>query len=207
MVQVGKSETSKTSKALVDPHQWVEQYGDFLFNYAVMHLRDRAVAEEMVQETFLSALGSAENFKGLSSERSWLVAILKHKIIDYIRKVSRERRHFQDVDGDVDEHSAFNEVGHWKVEPDAWPGNPAQAFEQKAFFDRLHACMEKLPEQQATVFVLREFGEFSTDEICKALGVSTTNLWVLLHRARMRLRQCLEMNWFGLTQQSNNFRR
>ncbi len=181
----------------VDPARWLEEYGDFLFNYAVMHLRNDALAEELVQDTFVSALGSAANFKGLSSERSWLVAILKHKIIDYIRKVSRERRYF-DLEEDPEHQQAFNEIGHWSVEPNAWPGNPESAFEKKAFYEQLNRCIEHLPEQQQMVFVLRQYGELSTDEICKNVGVSATNLWVLLHRARMRLRKCLETNWFGV---------
>lgn len=191
------SNKERAQERLVDPARWLEEYGDFLFNYAVMHLRDDSLAEELVQDTFVSALRSAESFKGLSSERSWLVAILKHKIIDYIRKVSRERKYF-DLNEDPELSQTFNEIGHWNVEPDAWPGNPESAFEQKAFFEQLNSCVEKLPDQQQMVFVLREYGELSTEEICKSVGVSPTNLWVLLHRARMRLRQCLETNWFGL---------
>ena len=190
--------SSQDGKHKVDPVRWVNDYGDFLYNFAVMHLRDKTLAEEMVQDTFVSALGSADKFRGLATERSWLTAILKHKIIDYIRKISRERKYFQDVERGTEDKNNFNDIGHWKVEPEAWPENPAQAFEKKAFFERLNDCIEKLPEQQASVFIMREFGELSTDEICKAIDVSTTNLWVLLHRARMKLRRCLEVNWFGI---------
>lgn len=194
----GNAESSAAGdkSPLADPSKWVERYGDFLFSYAMMHLRNDAIAEELVQDTFVSALGSVQNFKGLSTERSWLVAILKHKIIDYIRRVGRERKYFEDVENDAEAAAAFNEIGHWSVEPGAWAGNPADAFEQKAFFSQLNDCISRLPEQQSKVFVLRELSELSTDELCKALNVTTTNLWVLLHRARLRLRQCLESNWF-----------
>jgi RNA polymerase sigma-70 factor, ECF subfamily len=196
-----KSPDKPEQRKTLNPSRWLDDYGEFLFHFALMHIRDKSQAEELVQETFLSALDSSEGFKGLASERTWLVAILKHKIVDLIRKAGRERRYFSDADDDTNLDGMFNRVGHWNVEPSAWP-NPAQALENKALFECLSDSIQKLPARCSTVFVMREIGDFTTEEICQATGVTANNLWVLLHRARTRLRQSLEANWYGTERRS-----
>jgi RNA polymerase sigma-70 factor (ECF subfamily) len=181
-----------------DPSEWVDRYGDFLFRYAMIRIRDRSRAEDLVQETFLAALKGRHSFSGKSAERTWLVGILKHKILDYFRSQSREvslhGEDFTDPPGD----DPFNAVGHWEGEagPTEWGGNPADLFRQKEFLEQLTNCLSGLPPAHAAVFTLREIEGAGTKEICKELNVSETNLWVILHRARMQLRKCLETRWF-----------
>jgi RNA polymerase sigma-70 factor (ECF subfamily) len=179
-----------------DPVDWVDRYGDLLFRYALVRLRDPALAEDAVQETFLSALKGRESFAGRSTERTWLVGILKHKIVDTIRKRSRE----QQVDDPetlnkmIDED--FDHNGRWRLRPASWTADAGALFEQKEFWQIFQQCLTGLPTRLAQVFSLRELNELTSKELCKVLDISPTNLWVILHRARHRLRQCIEANWF-----------
>lgn len=185
-----------------DPAAWLDEHGDSLFRYAMTRLRDRALAEDFVQETLLAALQSHDRFDGRSSERTWLVGILKHKIADHFRRTSRERP----VAGDEIESVAGDEyfaesgkwAGHWKAEfaPVEWTATPETELEHAEFWKVVDGCLSPLPERMARAFTLREIDGLSTEEICEILQVSTSNLWVLLHRARLRLRRCIEVNWF-----------
>lgn len=182
-----------------DPSEWVDRYGDYLFRYAMLRLRDRPVAEEMVQETFLAALKDRGTFSGDSSEGTWLIGVLKHKIADHYRRQAREAPL---EEGDLGEHpdvELFNGVGHWTTGPAEWGGNPADLYRQGEFLDRFRMCLSELSPNHANAFTLREIDGLGTAEICKVLGVSETNLWVILHRARALLRRCLETRWFGTT--------
>jgi len=179
-----------------DPSGWVGQYGDYLFRYAMLRLRDRSAAEDLVQETFLAALKSRGSFSGGSSEATWLVGILKHKIADHYRHQALEAPL---EDGDLREQpdpSSFNRSGHWASGPADWGGNPADLYREKKFLDQFTKCLSGLSPNHANAFTLREIEGEDTGEICKVLNVTETNLWVILHRARMLLRRCLEANWF-----------
>jgi RNA polymerase sigma-70 factor (ECF subfamily) len=167
-----------------------------LFRYALVRLRDRAAAEEVVQETFVAALKGREQFKGRASERTWLVGILKHKIIDYFRKRSREIP-VSDLapSGDPPE-DIFDNNGKWKTEPGAWGDDPANVLEKKEFWKTFKECMGGLPGRLADVFSLREFEGLGAEEIRNLMNLSATNLNVLLYRARLRLARCLDTNWF-----------
>lgn len=181
------------------PSEWVDRYGDYLFRYAMLRLRDRSAAEDMVQETFLAALKDGGTFSGDSSESTWLIGVLKHKIADHYRRQAREAPL---EDGDLGEHpdvAHFNGVGHWTTGPAEWGGNPADLYRQAEFLDRFRMCLSELSPNHANAFTLREIEGLGTAEICKILGVSETNLWVILHRARALLRRCLETRWFGTT--------
>jgi RNA polymerase sigma-70 factor (TIGR02943 family) len=180
----------------IDPESWVDRYGDYLYAFTLSRLVDRTTAEDLVQETFVSALHTMKNFKGRSSERTWLTSILKHKILDHFRKKQREKSpHDLGVPQDNVQHF-FDEKGHWKEGPGKWDTNPKKLLEQKEFLRILQSCLEGLSSRVATTFVLREIDGLNTDEICKVLNISATNCWVILHRARMLLRRCLELNWF-----------
>ena len=180
----------------IDPELWVDQYGDYLFAFTLSRLVDRTTAQDVVQETFVSALHTMKNFKGHSSERTWLTSILKHKILDHFRKKQREKSpHDLGVQQD-NVQQFFDEKGHWKEGPSKWDTNPKKLLEQKEFLRILHTCLEELSSRVAKTFVLREIEGLNTDEICKVLNISATNYWVILHRARMLLRRCLELNWF-----------
>ncbi len=192
-----------TSEALSDPQGWLDLYGDYLYRFALLRTREASIAEEMVQETFLAALQARSRFAGQSTERSWLVGIMKHKIADHFRKVAREIP-TEDMEGagvreNVD--TAFDQDGHWKMGGSApldWPGNPAGVLEQKQFWDVLKRCLGELPTRMAQAFSLREVDDVPSEEICAMLGITPNNLWVLLHRSRKHLRQCLETHHFGL---------
>ncbi|MFQ5991751.1 MAG: sigma-70 family RNA polymerase sigma factor [Nitrospiraceae bacterium] len=197
----GTSRHAMEQGQLSDPHTWPDRYGNYLFRSALTRVRDRVLAEEIVQETFLAALQARARFSGQSSERTWLVGIMKHKIIDQFRKQSREY-HTEDIDslGEGPKRDrAFDEAGHWRL-PDQGPrewANPAAAIEQKEFWTVLRQCLGELPPRFAQAFTLREVDDLSSQEVCQALKVSSGNLWVILHRARKHLRACLEMHHFS----------
>ncbi len=186
--------------SLSNPSEWVDKHGDALYRYALLQLRNQKTAEEVVQETFVSALQSKDRFEGRSNERSWFIGILKHKIIDHIRKSYRERAAENlDVLGDELETMFDPETGHWRKDtaPTEWNLNADQLLEKKEFWEVLRSCLANLPQKAADAFSLKEIEEMKTEEICKVLNITPTNLWVMLHRARMQLRRCLEVKWFN----------
>jgi len=176
----------------------IEKERSYLLRYALLQLRNPAHAEDAVQETLLAALEGRERFAGKSSLRTWLTGILKHKVIDHLRRSGREQQ-LTGSDDDRSEADAidalFAEDGHWRETPSDW-GNPAGAFENSRFWAAFELCLERLPARTAKVFTMREVMDLTTDEICQELGITTTNCWVMLHRARLTLRECLEMTWF-----------
>ena len=189
----------------IDPGTWVDEHGDCLFRFAFVRLRDESRAEDMVQETFLSAMQSLKSYGGKSTERTWLTGILKHKIIDHYRKNSREIQ-ISDEDADLSDVERFFE------RPDAWDGHwairfrpvdpeqsPDQVMERSEFWDVMYKCLSALPERIAHVFTLREMDDMTSDEICEVLCLSSSNFWVIMHRARMQLRRCIEIKWFRKT--------
>ena len=179
----------------------LERHRPHLIRFAMMQLRDAATAEDAVQETLLAAIQGAERFSGNSTVRTWLIGILKHKIIDHHRRASREQP-LRDDDSELateDLDASFSVDGHFAEMPADW-GNPQQALEQSRFYDALERCMNALPKNSARVFMLREVHGMPTEEICKELAISSTNCWVLLYRARMSLRACLDAGWFGKSQ-------
>jgi RNA polymerase sigma-70 factor (ECF subfamily) len=180
-----------------DPANWVDQHGDYLFHFALARVRQRAAAEDLVQETFLGALGSKGRFVGGASERTWLVGILKRKIVDHLRRKGRERPATDQTADDSWAEGVFDDRGHWKRRPGGWGSDPAAAFERQEFWTIFTRCLGKLPGRLADAFTLREVEGLDSHEVCKVLEVSANNLWVMLHRARLRLLRCLEDNWFG----------
>jgi RNA polymerase sigma-70 factor (ECF subfamily) len=179
------------------PEHWLSEHGDALYRHAYFRLRDRMAAEDAVQETLLAALKGRDNFAGRSAERTWLIGILNNKIVDYLRKQAREQSPAQADLGDEElEDLLFEADGHWRHAPSSW-GDPDAALEQKAFWEALVKCLEELPARQAQAFTLCEMDGLGGAETGKVLGIPTTNVWVILHRARLRLRECLELNWIG----------
>ena len=177
-----------------NPVEWVERYGDYLYAFAVSRLHDEAAAEDLVQETLLSALESRSRFGEKSSERTWLTAILKHKIIDYYRRASRQISfHTPDEAADF-----FDESGNWRELPADWNATPESLLERKEFREILHAALAGLPKNLAAVFTLSEIEGLEGKEICEILNLSPGNFWVLLHRARLHLRRAIENRWFGI---------
>lgn len=179
-------------------HEWLVAHGDYLYRFALARLRDTHLAEDAVQETLVAAIQS-NTYTGKSAPRTWLTGILKHKIIDLLRRQMRE----QQLDGEqqlpdepgMDEFFADGD-GHWLEAPQPWSA-PEDELEQKQYLATLQKCMDRLPEKLARLFLLREVEENDNEEICKELEISPTNAWVMLYRARMSLRKCLELNWLG----------
>jgi RNA polymerase sigma-70 factor, ECF subfamily len=168
----------------------VEEERPYLLRYARLQLRDSHAAEDAVQEALLAALAGEASFGGRSNLRTWLTGILKHKIVDAIRRRSRDPEPLAET---AEFDALFDETGHWHEAPVAWPEN---SLEQKQFFAVLEECLSRLPAKTAQAFMMREHMGYETDEICQEIGVTPTHCWVLLYRARMALRECLNTNWF-----------
>lgn len=177
-------------------HDWLNEYGDYLYRFALARLKDSDQAEDAVQETMLAAIKN-NSFAGESSVRTWLTGILKHKIIDMQRQIIREQPISDLMDIEATEDSMddfFDKTGHWIDRPVALD-MPDQILEQHQFLKVLDACLQRLPHNLRAIFMLRDIHETENENICKELNITPTNAWVMLYRARMGLRKCLEMNW------------
>lgn len=198
--------TEKTKNVTGTPADWVDAHGDYLYNYAFSRLKNQVSAEDVVQETYLAALKSKESFAGQSSLRTWLVGILRHKIADHLRSSFRKSKSENELIEVSELEKTFWEkgkwTGHWnnQLVPSNWGDNPEGILQQKEFWEALDGCLKKLPTRLHSVFVLYQMEEQSTGEICKELEITPTNLWVMLHRARLQLRRCLELSWAGKRQ-------
>lgn len=180
--------------------QQIALHRDYLLRFARLQLRNDAWAEDAVSETLLAALVKPQAFERRSQLKTWLVGILKHKVIDALRQQCREVSLGSNDDDtsadDLMDQAMFKPDGHFSERPADW-GNPEQDLGSRQFFAVLEACASKLPASQGRLFLMREWLELSSEEICKELGLTPTNLYVQLHRARQRLRTCLELNWFA----------
>lgn len=187
------------TRTLSNPAEWLDLYGDALYRYALYRVHDEPLAEDLVQETLLAGLKAHDRFAGNSSEKTWLIGILKHKIVDYFRK-SSNRESEQNIDIDAAYQSmegCFDKEGHWQIDIEDW-SRPDKSLAQEEFFEILSGCVERLPPRLARLFVLRDLDGVESGEICKILEISTTNnLWVMLSRMRMQLRKCLDAHWFN----------
>lgn len=179
----------------------VESHRGYLLRFATAKLRDAEQAEEVVQEALLAALEGLASFSGQSSLRTWLTSILKFKIIDFQRRIISERAHFASAPEEDDAADPewmdrmFDQTGHWSPRLAEW-SNPDGALQQKQFFETFERCLDKLPKAAARVFFKREVMGIDTEEICKEESITSSNCWVMLHRARLALRECLDRNWF-----------
>jgi len=181
---------------LSTPDQWLHLYGDILYRYSLSRVRDQNIAEDLVQETFLAALKAKENYAGQSSEQTWLIGILKHKIIDYFRKTSRENtQEYEEILTANDQDDYFNPQGSWQIDLSSW-SKPDKSIEQEQFLTTLQDCISRLPPKMAQLFILRELEDITSEEICEVMAISTlNNFWVMLSRVRVQLRHCLDINW------------
>lgn len=182
--------------------RYLSELREQMVRFAILQLSDAGLAEDAVQEALMGALKNADSFTGVSAFKTWVFAILKNKIADTLRRKQRnpsasDLLHTSDDSGDDDLNALFNAKGFWHPHerPAPWR-DPEQSMEDKHFWVVFEACLDNLPPRQARVFMMREFVELDTDEICTAVSLSISNLHVLLHRARLRLRECLENKWF-----------
>jgi RNA polymerase sigma-70 factor (ECF subfamily) len=188
------------------PDGWVDRHGDCLYRYALLRLRAPELATELVQETFLEALRGWDSFAGRSTERTWLVGILKHRIVDHLRRQSRERAAVAEAASatNICDDPEFDARGRWRSTPPSWRGDPREVLESREFWEVFGVCLSRLPRSLADTFFLREVDGLSADETRETLKISPENLWARLHRARSLLRQCLERNWFGERGEGSN---
>lgn len=180
----------------LNPATWVDLYGNYLYNFAITRVYDQMTAEDLVQETFYSAVKAIHTFEGRSTIKTWLTSILKRKIIDHYRKNSRSKE-----DAILDNDTFFQTEGilkgHWEDEhlPNEWTLDVSLE-ENSEFYKVLQSCLANLPDKMAASFTMKEIDDFSTDEICKELEITPSNLWVMIHRAKLKLRKCIEKKWF-----------
>ncbi|MUH35614.1 sigma-70 family RNA polymerase sigma factor [Zobellia amurskyensis] len=177
------------------PETWVDLYADYLFNYAIGRISDAEVAKDLVQETFMAGLKSAKNYKGDAAERTWLIAILKRKVIDHYRKINSKKGK---AEVRMNYSSQTDAEGDWLEEQVA---DPFSSFENSDIENKelglaIQSCISKLPKKQALVFTMKTIQGVSTEDICNELGINPSNLWVMIHRARTALMGCLNQNWF-----------
>jgi RNA polymerase sigma-70 factor (ECF subfamily) len=181
---------------------WLEEHGDYLLRLALARVHDRDTAEDLVQETLVAAVRNAATHEGRSSVRAWLGGILRHKILDHFREVARtmtatDLQAQMDPDGEFEDHF-FESFGHWKnPRPKRWQLRPDEMAQEQDFLRVLRECLTKLPGLMSQVFILRDMDEVDSQEVCETLGISEANLYTTLHRARFRLRRCIEVNWFN----------
>ncbi|WP_138434866.1 sigma-70 family RNA polymerase sigma factor [Winogradskyella algicola] len=183
------------AKHQLNPNNWIDLYSDYLFNYTISRVNDRVMAQDLVSETFLAGLKSMKNFKGEASERTWLVSILKRKIIDYYRKINSNK-------GKAEVRMTYNNdsesEGDWLEErvADPFDKTAEDKIENTELGNAIYDCLSKLPEKQAEVFKMKTILGYDTETICNELNITASNLWVLIHRARTALADCMEENWF-----------
>ncbi len=179
----------------LNPATWVDLYADYLFNYAVARVSDTELAKDLVQETFFAGLKSAKNFQGQAAERTWLIAILKRKVIDHYRKINSNK-------GKAEVRLSYNtnsdSDGDWLEEQIADPLSNLESsiMENEELGLAIQECISKLPKKQSLVFTMKTIQGIETEDICKELGINPSNLWVMIHRARTSLMDCLNQNWF-----------
>lgn len=189
------NDSKKMTSNQLNPDKWVDLYADYLFNYAVSRVSTAEIAKDLVQETFLAGLKSAKNFKGEAAERTWLIAILKRKVIDHYRKINSKKGK---AEVRMNYSSSSDSEGDWLEEQVA---DPFSSFENSTIENEelglaIHECISKLPKKQALVFKMKTLQGISTEDICNELDINPSNLWVMIHRARTALMDCLNKNWF-----------
>lgn len=174
-----------------------KEHADYLFSFAITRVSDEHVAQDLVQETFLSALKNYDSFQQKSKASTWLIAILKNKIIDHYRKKVREY-HKESLEG-LSNDDYFNDKGHWKNEakPQPWKFDAEKSLHQEEFLKTLQMCLKRLNELQRMAFVMKYLEDEETTDICKELDITASNYWVIIHRAKLQLRNCLETHWIN----------
>ena len=184
------------SKETLDPQNWVDLYADTMYRFSLVRVKDPEAADELVQATFFAALKSQHTFAGKSSEKTWLFGILKHKIMDYFRS-SKKHISIDPTSSEETDRIHFDSTGYLSPKPANWNIDPEKAAENSELAQVLASCLQGLPDKFHKLFVLKEIEGMSSEKICKEFDIKPTNLWVILHRARNRLKLCMELNWFN----------
>lgn len=187
---------SETKKHILIPEKWVQSYSDYLYNYTITRVSNSDLAKDLVQETFFAGLKSMKNFQGKASERTWLISILKRKIIDHYRKINSKKGK---AEVRMNFYNDGEREGEWIEErvPNSWSSDTDKDIVNDELKAALENCIDNLPEKYSMVFRMKTIQGFETEEVCKELGITASNLWVIIHRARTQLRRCMEDNWFN----------
>lgn len=185
----------------LEPSQWLDRYGDYLFSLAFLKLNNRETAEDMVQETFVSALKAKDSFRNESAEKTWLVAILNNKIIDHYRKkdvLKDAGDYLPETENSFSSHFFDPATGHWldNTGPASWKEAADKKVNRSEFYKIIRYCVEKMPPKLVPVFLAKFLEEEDSEKICKDLKITPSNYWVIIHRAKVLMRSCLEKNWF-----------
>ena len=180
-------------KHQLDPNVWVDRYSDYLFNFTIVRVNDTEIAKDLISETFLAGLKSKDNFKGEASERTWLISILKRKIIDHYRRINSNK-------GKAEVRISYNDEeseGDWLEErvSDPFDKTAEDTMENEELGIAIYECLDSLNEKQATIFKMKTIDGFDTEAICNEFNITASNLWVIIHRARKAMADCLEKNW------------
>jgi RNA polymerase sigma-70 factor (ECF subfamily) len=175
----------------------VDEHGDHLYHFALARVGRPDAAEDLVQETLLAALQAAGTFAGRASERTWLTGILKNKLVDRLRRGGRTQVASDLGRSDDWLDGLYDRTGHWKAAPGRWGADPVELLQRREFWDAFERCRAGLPDRLREVLSLRLLDDVPAAEVCQALGISATNLWTLLHRARVRLWHCLDRKGLG----------
>lgn len=179
----------------INPNNWIDLYSDYLYNYTISRVSDREISQDLVQDTFLAGLKSMKNFKGEASERTWLISILKRKIIDHYRKINSKK-------GKAEVRITYNDdtetEGDWLEErvADPFDKTAEDTMQNSELGEAIFKCLSKLPKKQAEVFRMKTIEGYETEVICNELNITASNLWVIIHRARTTMAECLKKNWF-----------
>ncbi len=178
----------------INPNNWVDQYSDYLFNYTIARVNDREMAQDLISETFLAGLKSMKNFKGEASERTWLISILKRKIIDHYRKSNSKK-------GKAEVHINYKDEeseGDWLEErvADPFDKTAEDSLQNEELGEAIYRCLSNLPVKQAKIFRMKTIDNFDTEAICNEFAITPSNFWVIIHRARTAMAECMEKNWF-----------
>lgn len=186
---------NKMARHKLNPNSWIDSYADYLFNYAVVRVSDAEIAKDLVQETFFAGLKSAKNYKGDAAERTWLIAILKRKVIDHYRKINSKKGK---AEVRMSYSTSSDSEGDWLEEQVADPYSTLEnsVIENEELGSAIYSCISKLPKKQAQVFQMKTIQGISTEDICNELDINPSNLWVMIHRARTGLMDCLNKNWY-----------
>ncbi len=182
-------------KHQINPDKWIDLYSDYLYNYTILRVSDRDIAQDLVQDTFLAALKSMKNFKGEASEGTWLISILKRKVIDHYRKINSNKGK---AEVRITYNDDFESEGDWLEEhvADPFDKTAEDTMQNAELGDAIFNCLSKLPEKQADVFRMKTIEGLETEVICNELNITASNLWVIIHRARTAMADCLKENWF-----------
>ncbi len=196
--------SEKKSSIQLNVSEWVKLYGDYLYNYCIYRVNHAEEAEDLVQDTFLSAIKAKDSFRGDCSEKTWLLTILKRKIIDFYRKKSiqsiQQSINSEQIATGYEEYFIRDgkHEGHWSSlgKPNNWSVSSSTLLETKEFYKVLQHCFSLMPEKWSSVFKMKIIEEMETELICKELNLNASNYWVIMHRAKLQLRKCMALNWY-----------